>query len=103
MMMMAASSLVGGFQKQVCPPVLPNPPTSIFFHRGVPSEVLPLNWDEPFRLALVSQDIGPPLLSYQCPPQTEGAQLSPGPCHLLLAQQPVMWKGQRPFFWPGTS
>lgn len=30
-MMMAGSSLVGGFQKQVCPPVLPSPPTSIFF------------------------------------------------------------------------
>lgn len=94
--------MVGSFRKQVRPPVLPGPPTSICFHSGVLSEVLLLNWDEPFRLALVSQDIGTPLLSHQHP-QTEDAQLSLGACYLLLAQGHVVWKGLCPFFWPGTS
>lgn len=65
--------------------------------------MLPLNWGEPFRLALVSQDIGTPLLTYQHPSQTEGVQFSSGSYHLLLAQQPMTWKGQWPFLWPGTS
>ena len=37
--------MVGGFQKQACPLVLPGPPTSIFLHSRVLSEVLLLNWD----------------------------------------------------------
>lgn len=65
--------------------------------------MLPLNEAEPFRLALVSQDIGTLFLSYQRPSQTEGVQFSPGSYYLLLAQQPMTWKGQWPFFWPGTS